>query len=314
MQDNLQTISTLRQYLIPELKEPVREIIDELEEIRIRIGRPIILKTFQGERFITTDGRITKTLQNPLIAGKDTLDRELMLISRSSFYALDEELKKGYITVAGGHRIGLCGKGVLASGEIKNIKYINSINIRIARQVKGIGEKLLPHISTNNNINHTLIVSPPGKGKTTMLRDIVRILSEKGYDVGVVDERSEIAGCYEGVPQLDVGIRTDVLDGCPKKDGIIMLIRSMTPQIIATDEIGTNNDMFALMEALKAGVKVIATAHGSTYEEISKRPNVSSLIKKGFFKRIIFLDRKGKNTIITEIYDDTGKKIWEVEQ
>ncbi|MDP3486426.1 MAG: ATPase, T2SS/T4P/T4SS family, partial [Bacillota bacterium] len=144
----------------------------------------------------------------------------------------------------------------------------------------------------------TLVISPPQAGKTTLLRDIARQLSDKGQRVCIVDERSEIAGCYNGCPQLDVGLRTDVMDGCPKAEGMLMALRALSPDVIITDEIGRAEDAAAIEEALNSGVRVIASAHGSTYEEVAARPNLSTLLQRGLFQRVVILsNRRGPGTI-----------------
>ncbi len=269
----------------------------EIEEIRIRVNNPIILYKKNSEqilsKFIPTQKDIMLTLE---------------LISDYSLYALEEELKNGYITLQGGHRVGLTGKAVIDKGHIKTIKNINGMNIRISHQIIGCADYVINYIY-DKEIYHTLIVSPPKCGKTTLLRDIVRQLSngfngKSGVTVSVVDERSEIAGCYNGIPQNDIGIRTDVLDSCPKAEGIMLLLRSMSPEVIAVDEIGKNEDIYAIEEILNSGIKLICTVHGKTLEDIQKKPVLSQLLDKKIFERIIVLSRNNLNSNpIQKVYD-----------
>ncbi|KYO65827.1 stage III sporulation protein AA [Thermovenabulum gondwanense] len=273
------------------------DLLEKVEEIRIRVGKPLTLVFTGNDFFVTPQGNLTK---NPSIAYEITEDdalRLLSIISQNSIYALEEELKNGFLTIKGGHRIGLVGKAVMENGKIRTLKHITGFNIRVAKELKGVAEKVLPFIiDKDGQILNTLILSPPKAGKTTLLRDIIRQVSDgdpklhlKGFKVGLVDERSEIASCFEGKPQKDVGIRTDVLDGCPKAIGIMMLLRSMSPEIIATDEIGRAEDVAAIEEAINSGVKLITTAHGRDIEDVKKRPILREIIERGIFERYIIL-------------------------
>jgi len=231
-------------------------------------------------------------------------------------YAIEEELKNGFITIPGGHRVGITGKVVMDQGKIKTMKHLTGFNFRVCKEFPGSADKVMPYIiSFPNKVRHTLIISPPCCGKTTLLRDIIRQVSEgvplirfKGLTVGVVDERSEIAGCHQGIPQMDVGIRTDVLDGCPKAEGMLMLVRSMGPKVIATDEIGKQADIEALQEVINAGIKIIATIHGENISDLIKRPGLKYLLEQEIFERFIVLGRsKGVGTI-EEVLDGCNKK------
>lgn len=267
-----------------------------LEEIRLRPTKPLMLLMNNEHFMMANDGRITKEYSRAYIVTKDDIYKTFHFISQCSVYSFEEELKNGYITISGGHRVGFSGHVLLENDNIKTIRHISGFNIRIAREIVGAADGVLPYIIDNGKVLNVLIISPPKAGKTTLLRDLVRQLSSgvdrlglKDLNVGLVDERSEIACCYEGIPQNDVGIRTDVLDGCPKAKGIMMLLRSMSPDIIATDEIGRNEDVTAIEEAINTGVTIITTVHGSDLDDVRKRPAIKKLIKRGFFDRYIIL-------------------------
>lgn len=167
---------------------------------------------------IDSCGRLLKkgAENQAVIVTPEDIKETMALVSNYSLYAYEDEIRQGYITIKGGHRVGIAGKTVLENERVKTIQYISFMNIRLSHQVKGCANQVLPYIINEGRLCHTLIISPPCCGKTTMLRDIIRQVSESGQSVGVVDERSEIAACYLGIPQNELGIRTDVLDGCPK--------------------------------------------------------------------------------------------------
>lgn len=284
--------------------------VNQIEEIRLRKNRPLFLRLFENEIMLNNSGQ---TVQNSLLAyhvTTDDISRTLHLISQSSLYALEEEMRNGYLTLPGGHRIGFVGQTVLEGGRVKTIKHISSLNLRIAKQVLGCAKNIMELLYNHSTLKpyHTLIISPPRCGKTTLLRDIIREFSSGFYskvlgkilhfNVGVVDERSEIAGCYLGVPQNNVGPKTDVLDACPKAEGMIMLVRSMSPHIIATDEIGREEDVKAIEEILNCGISVLTTAHGDSVTELANRPILKQLIQKNVFERYVLLSRTfGPGTI-----------------
>lgn len=268
--------------------------INYLEEIRLRSNRPLILKLTDGERKLDV-----------CIRPEDILET-LQHACDNSIYSYQNQICNGYITVKGGHRIGITGTAVIHDGKITNINYISNLNFRIAKQVLGCSTKLLKFVIDieNNTIYNTLLISPPGAGKTTILRDMIRKLSDgmeqirfQGKNISVVDERGEIAASYKGVPQNDVGVRTDVIDNVPKSIGMKMVIRSMAPQIIVADEIGTYEDVEAINYAVCCGIKGIFTAHGGSIEEIKLNPALSNLIQKNIFERLVFLDPKMKGNI-----------------
>lgn len=279
-----------------------------LQEIKLRIGQPLIL-VYKGEELVPGGIR-----DKPHIVTAEEIRETLDYVSGYSLYAFEQEMRQGFITIEGGHRVGVTGQAILEEGKVRNIKYISSINIRMAHEVPGCADKVFPYITYNRQLAHTMIISPPGCGKTTLLRDIVRQVSDgnewvRGMTVGVVDERSEIGGSYMGIAQNHLGIRTDVLDGCPKAEGMIMLIRSMGPQVIAVDEIGMESDVHAIEYAMHCGCKMLATAHGSSIEEIAKKPELARMIESQAFERYIVLENKEQVGQVSAIYDGSGKQI-----
>ncbi|MCF6094457.1 stage III sporulation protein AA [Microaerobacter geothermalis] len=292
------------------------EVLVELEEIRIRVQKPLEVIWNGRSEFITPSGKLTSHSEEGFKVNPEDCIKLMNLISNHSLYTLEEELKRGYITIPGGHRIGISGKVILQGGGIHHIKEITSFNIRFAREKVGAASKLLPYLFENRSLRSTLIISPPQCGKTTLLRDLVRQLSYgsierhiSSYKIGLVDERSEIAGCVMGIPQKDVGPRTDVLDGCPKAEGMMMMIRSMSPDILVADEIGRKEDVYALQEALHAGVKILTTAHGTDIDEVARRPTLSQMIQQRFFERYVILSRKKGPGTIHAVYDDQFRSL-----
>ena len=262
------------------------KIAEELQEIRMRAERPIILKL--RERDLILQYNITQA-------------EILQIVERlceNSIYAYKNQICEGFITVKGGHRIGLTGSCVIENGKIINVKHISSLNFRIAREVLNCSTRVLREVIDieNKSIYNTILVAPPGRGKTTMLRDIIRRLSNgideinfKGKTCGVVDERGEIAAMYKGIPQNDVGIRTDIIENVEKNQGIHMLIRTMAPEIIAYDEIGSKEDVEAIHYALYSGVKGIFTMHGKNIEDIKNNKQIYELIENREIQKVVFL-------------------------
>lgn len=282
---------------------------DGLTEIRIRANRPLNLYHKGQERYICRNGNLNPTSCEAIYGHTEGIAKTLELVCNHSPYAYENELSCGYITIRGGHRVGIAGRSIREGEKIKTLRNISAINLRISHQLLGCADSVISHIFSGDHPMHTLIISPPGCGKTTILRDIVRQISNgipaiaKGRSVSVVDERSEIAGCYQGIPQNDVGPRTDVLDACPKAEGMLMLLRSMSPKVIAVDEIGRMDDAIAIEEVTNAGVAVVCTIHGKNLEEVRHKPTMRQLIEQRIFKRFIVLENLGK---ITGIFDEYG--------
>jgi stage III sporulation protein AA len=277
-----------------------------LQEIRIRMLKPIILVTGMKEHGLNNTGFCS--IKESFMITQKEMTGLLQFISSFSLYALEDELRQGYITIEGGHRVGLVGTVVSENNRIKTLKHIFAINIRIAHEVIGCSNKVLPYLIKNQGIYHTMILSPPKCGKTTLLRDLIRNLSNgftgsRPYTVGVVDERSEIGACYRGIPQKDIGIRTDLLDGCPKAVGMRMLLRSMAPEIIAVDEMGGKEDLEALQEMLRAGVTILCTMHGKSIEEYRTDPYIKQMLEHQMIERVIILSNRHGPCTIESILD-----------
>ena len=268
----------------------VRKVIEEnmydnIEEIRLRTSKPLSLKI--GQEIKILEYQVTQ---------EDVL-RAFEKVCENSVYSYRRQICDGYITIRGGNRVGIVGSAVIDNGQTININYISSLNFRIARQKIGCSNQIIEDLINGQTIYNTLIISPPGCGKTTILRDIIRNISNgiriigfKGNNVGVVDERGEIAAMYKGIPQNDIGIRTDVIDNMPKPEAMRMLVRSMSPDVIACDEIGSLEDVKAIDYAMCSGVKGIFTSHGKDIEEINRNPELSKLLNKHIFERIVILN------------------------
>ena len=286
------------------LREALAELrvnTNNLQEIRIRAGRPVTVLCGNREYI---SGRVTDGAQ---------VNEILAYLSSYSLYAYEDEIRQGFLSLPGGHRVGLSGRTVLESRKIKTITEISSLNIRFVHEIRGCADGLLPHLWENGRLLHTLIVSAPGRGKTTLLRDCIRQISNGspyngGMTVGVVDERSEIAGSFRGVPGNDVGMRTDVLDGCPKAEGMMMLIRSMSPKVIAVDEIGSSDELAALMTAMHCGCVLLATVHGSSMEELRKKPVLKDMMELKMFERYVVLDCGKKPGCVKMLLDRDGRE------
>lgn len=297
-QDFRQLLSFLAPPIQDILARITPEVWSQVEEIRLRQDRHLMLGFSQGDAFVSPRGELMATTHGAYLVSAADMKRTLQLMSNCSIYSLEEELRQGFITLPGGHRVGLAGKVVLEGGRVRALKYITGLNVRVARELPGVADKVMPYVINREegNLYHTLIVSPPRGGKTTLLRDMVRQISWgipalglPGRRVGLVDERSEIGGSYAGVPQKDLGPRTDILDGCPKAEGMMMLIRSMSPQVIATDELGREEDVAALEEALHAGVKLVTTVHGHSLAALKQRPLLARILDQKIFERIVIL-------------------------
>lgn len=287
---------------------------DGLQEIRLRTGRPLAIVERGREVFLTGDGARTREAGAAWRVTAQELRETMEFVGEYSLYAYEDELRQGYLTIRGGHRVGVAGRTVLDGDKVKSVRYISCVNVRLSHEVPGCADPVLPYLWGDEGLLHTLIISPPRCGKTTLLRDMVRQISDgsrarRGYTVGVVDERSEICGCFMGIPENDVGVRTDVMDACPKAEGMMMLVRSMAPEVIAVDEIGRYEDIDAIETVLYSGCRLIATVHGSSLSDIQAKPLFQRLAQEQVFERYVILGDSFRSGHIGEILDGRGRKL-----
>ena len=287
------------EYLPTSVREAMKKLgeTEKLSEIRLKNDGAV---TVYSDKlyFLSRDGVLSQTEDDAVFTDRGAFFETIDKMSRRSVYAAQNELRHGFLTLEGGHRVGVCGKTVVENGKITALSDISSLNLRIAREVKGCAEGIIDAVSMKN----TLIISPPACGKTTFLRDIARLLSDRMVKVGIVDERGEIASSYKGRPQLDVGANTDVFTNCPKSEGITMLLRSMSPEVIITDEIGTREDEEALFGTLNAGVKIVCSAHGYDRDDLHRRGLLKRLMERNIFETVVILSRRNGPGTVERVY------------
>jgi stage III sporulation protein AA len=295
------------------------EILNTVYEIRIRINCPILLKSSAGDYFISY-GKASKFYTDDFYKiSKSDINSTTAALTSNSIHAYEKEIEKAFLTIEGGHRVGLSGDCLYEKNQFKGFKNISSFNIRIARDFVNCSSKIIKYIvKDSNSIYNTLIAGIPLSGKTTCIRDLARNLSDglsnpqfKACDISVIDERGEIAAIHNGVPQFYLGSRTDILSYCMKKEGFSISIRSLAPKIIISDELGSVDDFDIVQYALKSGVSIISTAHASCVEDLFKNIYIKNILNSGFIERIIVLNDKTPVSI-KQVYDNIkGRSIYD---
>lgn len=298
--------------ILNNLSDPIRTIFfnipfdlkNKAQEIRIRVLKPLMINTSDGSYFISKDSEISSIPNDSSYIVRDIdIHNCFRVICGYSIHSYQDDIKNGFITISGGHRVGFCGTAVKENGKITTVKNINSINIRIARQKNGVADQLVTKLFMDK-ICGILIVGPPSSGKTTLLKDIARILSSGFKDryikISVIDERGEIAAISKGLPGNDLGLSCDIFDFYSKLEGMNISIRTMSPDLIICDEIGTREDSLGIEQSLNSGVSVIATAHATSLEELLKRKHIKNLIMTGAFEHIVILNDRKNPCIVKE--------------
>lgn len=284
--------------------EPFRTLLQALPEVERRNAREIRIRAGQPVRVLGLSDTALGAQGRPFCPSEAQVAELLRAFCGQSPYAFEEQMANGYLTLPGGHRVGLCGHAVLREGKLARLSKVQGMNIRIARQVPAAGA-VLSFLMNGGRVRNTLAVSPPGMGKTTLLRHLALLLSDRGFQVALVDERGELAAMQGGLPQLKVGARTDVMEGCPKAQAIPLLIRAMAPDVLVTDEIGGQGDCVALEEAARCGVAVIASAHGSSIQDLYLRPKLREILEQGVFERFVVLGQSPGH--VCGVYDGEGR-------
>lgn len=272
----------------------------KIQEVRLRLGKNLSVCILDKEYFVTEKGKLTQQASEGIRIDQYDIDTTFSIACQYSLHSFQKELSQGYITVNGGNRIGICGTAVIKNDKVETIKDISSLNIRVARQIIGCADEIYARLF-RTEIQSVLIVGVPSSGKTTILRDLCRQLGQV-RKVSIIDERNELSATVNGMPQNDVGTCSDIFNSYPKAEGIITAIRVMSPEIIVCDEIGGEEDVIALQNAIHSGVKIIATAHAGSVSEARNRAGLSKLINLGAFDSIVLLGSGNKIGQIMDIY------------
>lgn len=268
--------------------------ITDFNEIRLRCGQPVTVSTSGGNIYILRSGGISKDKNRGITVTRKDIDEAFDILTDCSVYTYKDEIKNGFVTAPGGHRVGLCGC-MTANGEF--IREISGLNYRFAKEVYGCSDSVIENVYNNGDVRSTLIVSRPGCGKTTFLRDLIRQISDKGCNVSVVDERCEIAAVNNGVPGFDIGVNTDVLSMSSKITGMKLMLRSMSPRVIAVDEFNVSDEGQVIAEMAESGVSLFATMHSCDYQK-----DLGNDVLDKFRCVVVLSDKNGPGTIERCIY------------
>ncbi len=283
--DNLFAIRSAVSVLPLSIRQPILALSDdikrEIEEIRLRISRPVTVTIRGRER------EINRANGELILATSQDISLILDIATRSSIHTAIDTIRCGFITIKDGHRIGICGSAVLKDGVITHLRNYSSLNIRVAREVKGCSNQIFSDLMYCDEFLDTLVISPPGIGKTTLIRDIIRNLSAHKIRTAVADERGELSAINSGVPQFDLGAYVDVIDGAPKSEAMLMLLKTMSPAVISVDEITSPEDVKAAEMASNCGVRLLASAHATDIYDLKSREVTKSLLEKNLFRRVV---------------------------
>ncbi len=290
-------------YLPSKLSDSLKKLptctAERINEIRLRINRPLSVSIYGENHFVTQNGSLTLSPSLSVICSSEDIQTSFRAVCDYSVHSHQKEISQGFITIEGGNRVGICGTAVGTDKKIETLNYISSMNFRIAGEIFGCGEEICKKL-LSRRLTGILLVGEPLSGKTTILRDICRIIG-KSHRISIIDERSEIAACYKGVPQNDIGFFSDLLDGYDKKNGIETAVRVMSPEMVVCDEIGGKSDCEAVLSAVTSGVKFAASVHGNSIDEILQREHLKKLVDCGIFEYAVLLGSGAEVGKITEI-------------
>lgn len=293
--ENKKMDSILR-YFSPDIRILIDKNIKDIHEIRLRCEKPLVLVSYGRKKYVSKDGGLSDFSRNAYIVSSKDIEYTFNSVCDYSIHSYENEIAQGFITVSGGHRAGIAGSAAVNENRVLAVKYINSINFRIASQIKGCADRIYRELF-KDKLCSVLIAGAPSSGKTTVLKDLCRQLGER-YSVSVIDERGEIGAVYHGKAQNDVGSMCDIFDGYPKAYGLRTALRVMSPEIAVCDEIGGDDDIEQLISCANSGVRIAASAHAGSIEELYLRPDIRKLLENRVFDYIVMLgDRSSPGTV-----------------